>query len=53
MGGSFRYLECVNCKSLQLTNIPDDLSLYYPKDYYAFGGIVTSSKAKNLLKKFR
>lgn len=31
----FDYLECNNCGTLQLLNIPD-LSKYYPKDYYSF-----------------
>lgn len=35
-GGDFTYLDCSCCGCLQLLNIPDDLSVYYPKDYYAF-----------------
>lgn len=31
----FQYLECDNCKCLQLINIPKDFSKYYPEDYYS------------------
>jgi len=31
----FEYLECENCGTVQIKDIPD-LSLYYPKDYYSF-----------------
>lgn len=34
--GEFKYLECAACKSLQLQNIPADLSPYYPSTYYSF-----------------
>jgi len=30
----FEYMKCSNCGCLQLVNIPDDLSKYYPNDYY-------------------
>jgi SAM-dependent methyltransferase len=29
----FCYLECYNCRSLQIENIPPDLTRYYPPDY--------------------
>ena len=32
----FFYKECTNCHSYCLLNIPDDLSKYYPKDYYSY-----------------
>lgn len=53
MGGEFEYMSCGTCKSLQLVHIPDDLSPYYPVNYYAFGTLVPSSRLKNLLKNFR
>lgn len=31
----FRYLECKACESLRMLDIPSDLSLYYPDDYYS------------------
>jgi len=34
-GGSFTYQECANCGSLQLADIPEDLSRYYPDNYYS------------------
>lgn len=35
-GGCFRYAVCPLCESLCLQNQPDDLSVYYPTDYYAY-----------------
>jgi len=32
----FQYLECANCKCLQLIDIPRDLAKYYPEDYYSY-----------------
>lgn len=32
----FRYLECADCGCLQLIDIPDNISNYYPKNYYSF-----------------
>ncbi len=32
----FIYCECDECGCLQLANPPDDLSKYYPADYYSF-----------------
>lgn len=34
----FPYSECVECGSLQLLDIPDDLSPYYETDYYSMAG---------------
>lgn len=31
---SFTYLECANCGSLQLEEVPPDLSRFYPPNYY-------------------
>ncbi len=32
----FQYLECANCCCLQIVQTPDDLSKYYPAEYYSF-----------------
>jgi SAM-dependent methyltransferase len=36
MGGSFRYVECGSCGSVQIEEIPRDLSKYYRSDYYSY-----------------
>jgi len=33
----FSYFQCEDCGCLQIENIPENLSDYYPKDYYSFG----------------
>ncbi|OYX28466.1 MAG: hypothetical protein B7Z06_01655 [Flavobacteriales bacterium 32-35-8] len=33
---SFEYSICKNCKSLSLDKIPDNISKYYPENYYSF-----------------
>ena len=35
----FEYLECDNCKSLQINNIPQNLEKYYNQNYYSFNPI--------------
>jgi len=32
----FRYLECGNCLCVHLIDIPQDMSKYYPENYYSF-----------------
>jgi SAM-dependent methyltransferase len=32
----FRYLECGNCHCVHLIDIPQDMSKYYPHNYYSF-----------------
>ena len=32
----FLYYECGNCGCLQINEIPEDMSAYYPRDYYSF-----------------
>ncbi len=34
----FEYMECGNCFTVQIVNVPHDLVRYYPKDYYSFSG---------------
>lgn len=53
MGGDFHYAECLSCGSLQLENIPEDLSVYYPPSYYSFLGLKTSGYLLRLLKQLR
>lgn len=36
LGGEFPYDQCRTCGSLQLRDVPSDLSRYYPSGYYAF-----------------
>lgn len=32
----FEYFRCQDCDTLQISEIPNDLSQYYPSDYYSF-----------------
>ena len=32
----FEYFRCQDCDTLQISEIPSDLSQYYPSDYYSF-----------------
>ena len=53
---AFEYLECGQCGCLQLVNVPDDLSPYYPNTYYAFEGVAQNrikQTARRLLEPFR
>ncbi len=34
----FEYLECGGCGCLQLLDVPEDLSRFYPESYYSLGG---------------
>ena len=36
LGDKFEYIECSNCKCIQLKEIPSDMERYYPPEYYAF-----------------
>lgn len=54
MPGEFTYHECQSCKSIQLIDIPENLSDYYPVDsYYSQAPLVESSNLKNQLKSLR
>lgn len=35
-GEIFLYFECMECGCLQLAYVPDDMSIYYGKQYYSF-----------------
>jgi SAM-dependent methyltransferase len=41
-GDVFEYLECSACGCLQLLDVPQDLSRFYPDNYYAFGDVTTA-----------
>jgi SAM-dependent methyltransferase len=32
----FAYWECLNCGCLQISSLPENMGLYYPKGYYSF-----------------
>lgn len=52
----FKYMECSNCGCLQLVDIPNDLSFYYPKNYYSLDDspeIHFRGKLKKILKSIR
>jgi len=52
-GDVFDYVECKNCGTLQISDIPNDLSLYYPDDYYSFSNELDSETLKSFLIKCR
>lgn len=33
---TFTYFECLSCGCLQISEVPHDMSKYYPQDYYQF-----------------
>lgn len=49
----FQYLECNSCGCLQLLDIPSDLSVYYPTNYYSFNNHNPKSKWKKLREKYK
>jgi 2-polyprenyl-3-methyl-5-hydroxy-6-metoxy-1,4-benzoquinol methylase len=50
----FEYFECSACGCLQISKIPEDLSKFYPSDYYSFNSAKTSnSLLKNYMKRKR
>ncbi len=53
LGGEFTYAECLTCGSLHLDSIPEDLSVYYPSDYYSFTQLNTSDLKTRILKNIR
>ncbi len=38
-GRSFPYFECLECRCLQLAEIPKDLSQFYPENYYSYSQV--------------
>lgn len=51
----FRYGECPACGCLRLLDVPDDLSEYYPPDYYSFEdtGVAPERRAVRAVKSAR
>lgn len=50
----FQYLECLDCGSVQIAQIPADLSPYYSNStYYSFQTLNISSTIRKFLKNFR
>lgn len=47
----FEYLQCAECGCLQIKEIPDNLSKYYPESYYSFRD--QGCPRQGLLKAFR
>jgi 2-polyprenyl-3-methyl-5-hydroxy-6-metoxy-1,4-benzoquinol methylase len=36
LGEEFTYYECAGCGCLRLVNVPEDMSRYYPENYYSY-----------------
>jgi len=49
----FEYIECDYCQCLSLKSVPEDLTAYYPSDYYSFSDQPISSKQNNELVRLR
>lgn len=47
----FTYFECPRCGCLQINDIPNNISEYYPDDYYSFSPTATNQN-KNPIKTF-
>ncbi len=51
---TFSYFECAHCGTVQIATVPDDLSPYYPTDYYSYQAApISDSPLKAFLKKER
>ena len=44
----FSYFECAKCGCLQIAEVPNDLSKYYPRNYYSFNSSVQLPKATGI-----
>lgn len=49
-GEGFDYVECVECETLQIKELPD-LSRHYPEEYYSFKDVVTPKRTSALTRK--
>lgn len=47
----FAYFQCAKCSCLQITDIPANISKYYPSNYYSFNIPVWEPKEDNILVK--
>lgn len=45
----FDYFQCSQCLCLQISDIPEDMSIYYPDNYYSYSHIDNNHKIKNYL----
>lgn len=48
MNDEFGYFECPNCNCLQINEIPNNISKYYPDNYYSFQQPVFATKLTGL-----
>lgn len=49
----FEYLECSNCKCLQIVDIPASMSKYYPANYHSFAAVSPPNRLRKSLVKLR
>lgn len=49
-GEEFEYFECGECGCVQIVDIPNDLSAYYPRDYYSL--VAPERNARRRIKAF-
>jgi 2-polyprenyl-3-methyl-5-hydroxy-6-metoxy-1,4-benzoquinol methylase len=49
----FEYLECARCKCVQLIEIPDSMSKYYPANYHSFAAIASHGGVRAWLTRAR
>ncbi|MCB9207602.1 MAG: class I SAM-dependent methyltransferase [Ignavibacteriales bacterium] len=49
----FKYIECTNCKCIQIKEIPEELGKYYPQTYNSFDKVIKMKDGilKSILKK--
>ena len=53
MRDAFEYLVCAGCGCVQIARVPDDLSRYYPPDYYSFAAPRRDGGFRALLQRCR
>ena len=49
----FEYLECARCKCVQIIEIPDSMSKYYPANYHSFAPVSSHGGVRALLTRAR
>lgn len=49
----FAYQQCLNCKSLQIKNVPENLEKYYSKNYYSLQDAEAPNFIERIIKRFR
>lgn len=52
-GQRFEYLECAECGSLSIAEVPEDLGQYYPDNYYSLAAPDLGNAVKRSLKQMR